>query len=68
MAPDETHPAGSPGGTAPGPDHEQAFDRDPRFATARLKERLYATITMVAVVIGLAGSEHIGAAGAAATV
>ncbi|AQT75799.1 MULTISPECIES: hypothetical protein [unclassified Streptomyces] len=37
-------------------------------ATARLKERLYATITMISVVIGLAVSEHAGAAGAAATV
>ncbi|MFJ2747630.1 hypothetical protein [Streptomyces sp. NPDC087297] len=68
MAPDETLPAGSPGGATPGPDHEQAFDREPRFAAARLKERLYATITMIAVVIGLAGSEHISAPGAAATV
>ncbi|MEV7563130.1 hypothetical protein [Streptomyces sp. NPDC089795] len=71
MAPDETPPtpsAGSPGGAAPGADDERAFDRDPRFAAARLKERLYATITMISVVIGLAGSEHIGAAGSAATV
>ncbi|WP_406087529.1 hypothetical protein [Streptomyces virginiae] len=68
MAPDETPPAGSPGGAAPGADDEQAFDRDPRFAAARLKERLYATITMISVVIGLASSDHISATGAAATV
>ncbi|MEY2228362.1 hypothetical protein [Streptomyces sp. BF23-19] len=68
MAPDETPPAGSPGGAAPGADDEQAFDRDPRFAAARLKERLYATITMISVVIGLAISDHISATGAAATV
>ncbi|MFJ7591708.1 hypothetical protein ACIQZO_30920 [Streptomyces sp. NPDC097617] len=69
MAPDETQPAGSsPGGAAPVPDQEQAFDRDPRFAAARLKERLYATITMISVVIGLGSADHISPAGAAATV
>ncbi|MEU3406044.1 hypothetical protein ABZ766_19195 [Streptomyces sp. NPDC006670] len=36
--------------------------------TAHLKERLYATITMISVVIGLAGTGHPDAAGAAATV
>ncbi len=37
-------------------------------AAAHLKERLYATITMISVVIGLAASEHADALGAAATV
>ncbi|MGW6687038.1 hypothetical protein [Streptomyces sp. NPDC054961] len=37
-------------------------------AAAQLKERLYATITMISVVIGLAGSSHVEAVGAAATV
>ncbi|MFE0580025.1 hypothetical protein [Streptomyces sp. NPDC058874] len=37
-------------------------------AAARLKERLYATITMISVVIGLAVSEHADTAGTAATV
>lgn len=37
-------------------------------AAAQLKERLYATITMISVVIGLAGSSHVDAVGAAATV
>ncbi|MEV7541600.1 MULTISPECIES: hypothetical protein [unclassified Streptomyces] len=37
-------------------------------ATAHLKERLYATITMISVVIGLAGTGHPDAAGAAAAV
>lgn len=37
-------------------------------AAARLKERLYATITMISVVIGLAVSEHADAVGTAATV
>ncbi|MFG2875575.1 hypothetical protein ACGFYU_11310 [Streptomyces sp. NPDC048337] len=37
-------------------------------AAARLKERLYATITMISVVIGLAGGTHLDAVGAAATV
>ncbi|GAA0289931.1 hypothetical protein GCM10010302_30450 [Streptomyces polychromogenes] len=37
-------------------------------AAAHLKERLYATITMISVVIGLAGTGHPDAAGAAATV
>ncbi|WP_309144358.1 hypothetical protein [Streptomyces sp. BR123] len=35
---------------------------------ARLKERLYATITMISVVIGLGAGGHVDAAGAAATV
>ncbi|MEU9251982.1 hypothetical protein AB0D66_09100 [Streptomyces sp. NPDC048270] len=37
-------------------------------AAAHLKERLYATITMISVVIGLAASEHADVLGAAATV
>ncbi|MER5809566.1 hypothetical protein ABT143_15450 [Streptomyces sp. NPDC002033] len=37
-------------------------------AAARLKERLYATITMISVVIGLAVSEHADAIGTTATV
>ncbi|MFK0257076.1 hypothetical protein [Streptomyces sp. NPDC090445] len=37
-------------------------------AAARLKERLYATITMISVVIGLGASGHVDAVGAAATV
>ncbi|MFE9931208.1 hypothetical protein [Streptomyces sp. NPDC005533] len=37
-------------------------------AAAQLKERLYATITMISVVIGLAGSSHVSAVGAAATI
>ncbi|MFJ8011209.1 hypothetical protein [Streptomyces sp. NPDC096339] len=37
-------------------------------AAAHLKERLYATITMISVVIGLAGGSHLDVAGAAATV
>ncbi|CAM5638215.1 hypothetical protein SAVIM338S_06202 [Streptomyces avidinii] len=37
-------------------------------AAAQLKERLYATITMISVVIGLAGTGHVDAVGAAATV
>ncbi|MFJ6755958.1 MULTISPECIES: hypothetical protein [unclassified Streptomyces] len=37
-------------------------------ASAQLKERLYATITMISVVIGLAGSSHVTALGAAATI
>ncbi|MFH7594551.1 hypothetical protein WDV06_05520 [Streptomyces racemochromogenes] len=41
---------------------------DTATATAHLKERLYATITMISVVIGLAGTGHPDAAGAAATV
>lgn len=41
---------------------------DADVAAERLKERIYATITMVAVTMGLAGSEHLDALGAAATV
>ncbi|WP_327251457.1 hypothetical protein [Streptomyces sp. NBC_01244] len=41
---------------------------DTRTAAAHLKERLYATITMISVVIGLAGSGHVEVVGAAATV
>ncbi|MCX5193313.1 hypothetical protein OOK31_05315 [Streptomyces sp. NBC_00249] len=41
---------------------------DARTAAAQLKERLYATIIMISVVIGLAGSGHVEALGAAATV
>ncbi|MCM1969683.1 hypothetical protein [Streptomyces sp. G1] len=37
-------------------------------AAAQLKERIYATITMISVVIGLAGSSHVAVLGAAATV
>ncbi|MFB6613346.1 hypothetical protein ACIGFK_03195 [Streptomyces sp. NPDC085524] len=37
-------------------------------ATAHLKERLYATITMISVVIGLAGGSHLDVVGAVATV
>ncbi|MFG2712926.1 hypothetical protein ACGFX2_20560 [Streptomyces goshikiensis] len=47
---------------------EEALEDDPRFAAARLKERLYASITMISVVVGLAGTGHADAAGAAATV
>ncbi|MEU9378352.1 hypothetical protein AB0D94_31950 [Streptomyces sp. NPDC048255] len=69
------------GGTAPGPDRADAGAgaggggaavaapvQDPQTAAARLKERLYATITMISVVIGLAVSEHADAAGTSATV
>ncbi|MET9608513.1 hypothetical protein ABZZ17_26260 [Streptomyces sp. NPDC006512] len=41
---------------------------DTQTAAAHLKERLYATITMISVVIGLAGSGHVEALGAALTV
>ncbi|MEU3059843.1 hypothetical protein [Streptomyces subrutilus] len=41
---------------------------EPNTAAAQLKERLYATITMISVVIGLAGSGHVDALGAVATV
>ncbi|MFD9725352.1 hypothetical protein [Streptomyces sp. NPDC059072] len=37
-------------------------------AAAHLKERLYATITMISVVIGLAGGSHLDVVGASATV
>ncbi|MER7730317.1 hypothetical protein ABTX80_05480 [Streptomyces erythrochromogenes] len=45
-----------------------APEQEAAAAAARLKERLYATITMISVVIGLAVSEHADAAGTAATV
>ncbi|MFD3873285.1 hypothetical protein [Streptomyces sp. NPDC058623] len=45
-----------------------ADEVDPTTAAAHLKERLYATITMISVVIGLAGSGHVDALGAALTV
>ncbi|EFL12960.1 hypothetical protein [Streptomyces sp. C] len=50
-------------------DHESAAGPagDPRFAAARLKERIYATITIISVVIGLRSAGHVDAAGAAAT-
>ncbi|WP_405982787.1 hypothetical protein [Streptomyces sp. NBC_00158] len=38
---------------------------DPQFAAARLKERIYATITIISVVIGLRSAAHVGPAGAA---
>ncbi|MEV7419491.1 hypothetical protein [Streptomyces sp. NPDC089919] len=41
---------------------------EPQLAAARLKERLYATITMISVVIGLAYAAHADAPGAAAAV
>ncbi|MET9625735.1 MULTISPECIES: hypothetical protein [unclassified Streptomyces] len=41
---------------------------DPQAAAERLKERLYATITMISVVIGLSVAEHPSTTGAAATV
>ncbi|MER5869538.1 hypothetical protein [Streptomyces sp. NPDC002044] len=41
---------------------------DPQAAAAQLKERLYATITMISVVIGLAASGHVDVLGAVATV
>lgn len=41
---------------------------DTQLAKAQLKERLYATITMISVVIGLVGSGHVDALGAVATV
>ncbi|WP_423834641.1 hypothetical protein [Streptomyces manipurensis] len=51
---------------------EAAHGADPPASTAaaaaHLKERLYATITMISVVIGLAVSEHADPAGTAATV
>lgn len=37
-------------------------------AAAQLKERIYATITMISVVIGLGGSSHVAVLGSAATV
>ncbi|MEU9801997.1 hypothetical protein [Streptomyces sp. NPDC051000] len=65
MAHDETPAAGSP---AHGPAPDQALDDEPLFAAARLKERLYATITMISVVVGLAGFGHTTTAEAAATI
>ncbi|MFG2981098.1 hypothetical protein ACGFYQ_07525 [Streptomyces sp. NPDC048258] len=48
---------------------EQAADAmATEMATAQLKERLYATITMISVVIGLAGSSHVTVLGSVATV
>ncbi len=41
---------------------------DPKAAAAQLKERLYATITMISVVIGLAAGSHVEVLGAVATV
>ncbi|MEU7555555.1 hypothetical protein AB0B01_24990 [Streptomyces sp. NPDC044571] len=41
---------------------------DVRLVAARLKERLYATITMISVVLGLVGSGHVDVPGAVATV
>ncbi|MFI6689796.1 hypothetical protein [Streptomyces sp. NPDC050485] len=41
---------------------------DAQAAAAQLKERLYAAITMISVVLGLAGSGQVGDLGAAATV
>lgn len=49
--------------TAGGPEGTE----DPRFEAALLKERIYATITMISVVIGLRAAGHVDAAGAAAT-
>ncbi|MCX4545656.1 hypothetical protein [Streptomyces sp. NBC_01565] len=65
MAHDESPAAGSPGA---GAESDDDLAHDPRFAAARLKERLYASITMISVVIGLAGTGHTEAWGAAATV
>ncbi|MFG2749882.1 hypothetical protein [Streptomyces xanthophaeus] len=60
------------GPAASGPERGDATaaapGQDVQAATDRLKERLYATITMISVVIGLAVSEHADAPGAAATV
>ncbi|MCX5381612.1 hypothetical protein [Streptomyces sp. NBC_00091] len=48
---------------------EHAADAvDAQATAAHLKERLYATITMISVVIGLEASGHVDAVGAAATV
>ncbi|MFD3806950.1 hypothetical protein ACFWSF_29380 [Streptomyces sp. NPDC058611] len=41
---------------------------DPKAAAAQLKERLYATITMISVVIGLAAGSHVDVLGAVSTV
>ncbi|MEU8774185.1 hypothetical protein [Streptomyces sp. NPDC048606] len=63
------------GGVGPAPDgpggvtgRATAPERDPQADADRLKERLYATITMISVVIGLSVAEHATAPGAAATV
>ncbi|MFJ3922094.1 hypothetical protein [Streptomyces sp. NPDC090022] len=73
MAHDETPAAGSAGspggvGRVGGGIGDEDLERDPRFAAARLKERLYASITMISVVVGLAGATHTDAPAAAATV
>ncbi|MDH6544493.1 hypothetical protein [Streptomyces sp. SPB4] len=61
---DDGHGTGSDGpGTTAG-----AATATAEASAARLKERLYATITMISVVIGLAASEHVDAVGATATV
>jgi hypothetical protein len=52
--------------SAPAPDGESP-DRV-RLSASRLKERLYATITMIAVVVGLAYSAHADAADVAVSV
>ncbi|MFD8985186.1 hypothetical protein [Streptomyces sp. NPDC059564] len=57
------------GGIAPWPEQpDTGAPATAAEAAARLKERLYATITMISVVIGLAVSEHADAVGTAATV
>ncbi|ATZ28931.1 hypothetical protein ACFZBM_21570 [Streptomyces lavendulae] len=61
---DDGHGTGS---DRPGP-AATAATATPEASAARLKERLYATITMISVVIGLAASEHVDAFGATATV
>ncbi|MER5930878.1 hypothetical protein [Streptomyces sp. NPDC002054] len=67
MAHDET-PGGGPAGPAGSPYTDWVAEDDPRYSAARLKERLYASITMISVVMGLASAEHVDPAGAAATV
>ncbi|MEU3355243.1 hypothetical protein [Streptomyces sp. NPDC037389] len=57
---DDSAPESAPESAWPG----QAPDRAVLVAS-RLKERLYATITMIAVVVGLANSGHAGPRGAA---
>ncbi|WP_030204585.1 hypothetical protein [Streptomyces sp. NRRL S-87] len=52
----------------PGAAAEPPPARDPQLESARLKERLYAAITMIAVAIGLAVAEHTTAPAAAASV
>ncbi|MDT0448111.1 hypothetical protein [Streptomyces hesseae] len=60
---DDSAPESDPESAWPG----QAPDRAVLVAS-RLKERIYATITMIAVVVGLANSGHAGPRGAAVTV